>query len=155
VAIGSELLPGPILEVLRVERIQEDGWPPGEDFDALFLASPDSIQLVLAETLGDREQPQFAWLRTPAGEQAFGRAQIRWLEMETYEDARRDIPRKWSFRIPDSEVRGEIEAIGYNARLGPERGGRRAVEIRYSVAGWIEIEGERHEVSGSIRHTQR
>ena len=45
--------------------------------------------------------------------------------------------------------------VGFDVVLGPERGGRRAVEIRYSVTGWVDLQGERRDVMGTIRHTQQ
>ncbi|MEX2569822.1 MAG: hypothetical protein WD737_00855 [Gemmatimonadota bacterium] len=155
-AVGSETLSGPVLEMLRVERTLEDGWPPGEDFDALFLTSGDSVQVVLAETInGDGAAPEYAWVRTPGGERSWQEAEIRWLEMRPYQDARRDIPLGWSFRVPGAAVDGELVAAGFDVVLGPERAGRRAVEIHYTVEGWVDLGSDRHEVTGMIRHTQQ
>lgn len=155
-SIGAEMISGPILELLRVERTLEDGWPPGQDFDSLFLTSGDSIQLLLAETLsGDRQGEGHAWIRTRGSERVWNDGELRWLSVQPYENARRDIPTGWSFRVPGAAVIGEVEAVGFDTLLGPERGGRRAVEIRYSVRGWMEIQGMRREVFGTIRHTQQ
>lgn len=154
--IGTEVLTGPVLELLRYEETLADGWPPGQDYDALFLSTGDSIQMVLAETLSvDQTDKGFAWLRTPSGERSWDDGELRWLDMRVYEEARRDIPTRWSYQIPGADVTGELEAVGFDAVLGPERGGRRAVEIRYTVTGWMEIEGQRRDVVGAIRHTQQ
>ncbi|MEX2583224.1 MAG: hypothetical protein WD766_08110 [Gemmatimonadota bacterium] len=155
-AVGSETLTGPVLEMLRVERTLADGWPPAQDFDAIFLTSGDSIQLVLAETIGGAEADErYAWTRTSAGERMWPEAEVRWLEFRAYEEARRDIPRRWSFHIPAAGIQGELEASGFDAVLGPERAGRRAVEIRYTVQGWIDMPGGRRDAAGLIRHTQQ
>jgi hypothetical protein len=155
-SLGPEILSGPILEVLRVEQLLEDGWPPGQDFDALFLTSGDTLQLVLADRIGGAEDESgYAWTRSSAGERNWDDAEIRWGEMRPYQEARRDIPRQWYFQIPGSGIFGEVEAIGFEAVLGPERAGRRAVEIRYNVGGWVEIDGEMRDVVGMIRHTQQ
>jgi hypothetical protein len=155
--LGAESFPGPVFEVLRVERTLDDGWPPGIDFDALFLASGDSVQLVVAETVGDEaaEPPQFAWTRTPLEERTWESAEITWLEVRAFEEARRDVPVRWSFRIPDGDIRGEVDAVGQDALLGPEREGRRAIEIRFTVTGWVEFGSERVDLAGMIRHTQQ
>ena len=156
VAIGSEEVAGPIFEVLRIERTLEDGWPPAEDFDAIYLTSGDSLQLVLAETIGTADQePEWAWARTSAGERSWDAADIRWAELAPFEEARRDIPMRWTFAVPAGEITGEISAIGYDAVLGPERGARHAVEIRFNVEGWVEMQGVRRDVVGMIRHTQQ
>lgn len=157
-SIGAETMAGPVLEMLRVERSLGDGWPPGQDFDALFLVSGDSIQLVMADAVeNDDEGASYAWTRRGGRERVWDAAEIRWLEVRAFQEARRDVPRRWSFRIPGSEIGGEVEALGFDAVLGPERAGRRAVEIRFSVEGWIGVEGddEVRRVTGMIRHTQR
>lgn len=154
--IGTEVVSGPVLELLRYERTLEDGWPPDQDFDALFLSAGDSTQMLLAETLsGDGQGGGYAWLRTPTAERTWDDGELRWLEVRAYQDARRDIPIRWSYRIPGAEVAGELESLGFDATLGPERGGQRAVEIHYTVSGWMEIGGERRDVVGIIRHTQQ
>jgi hypothetical protein len=155
-SVGAETVPGPVLELLRVERTLDDGWPPGEDYDWLFVTSGDSIQLVVAETIGtEGPEAQYAWTRLPEGERMWPEAEVRWLEMSPYEEARRDIPRAWTFRIPSAGIEGELQAAGFDALLGPERAGRRAVEIRFTVNGWVDIQGDRREVAGMIRHTQQ
>jgi hypothetical protein len=156
VIIGTEVVTGPVLELLRYERTLADGWPPGQDFDAVFLSTGDTIQMLIAETLsGDGEGDGYAWIRTPASERTWEDGELRWLDVRAFQDARRDIPVRWSFRVPGANVTGELEADGFDAILGPERGGRRAIEIRYTVSGTIEIGGERREVVGAIRHTQQ
>jgi hypothetical protein len=154
--LGPETVRGSVLEKLRVERPLDDGWPPGQDFDGLFLTSGDSIQLVLAESVGgEAAATSYAWARLPAGERAWSNAEIRWLDMRPYQEARRDLPRRWTFRIPAADIEGELEAAGYDVVLGPERAGRRAVEVRYTVRGWVYIQGEQAEIVGMIRHTQQ
>ncbi len=154
--IGTEVHTGPVLELLRFEETLADGWPPGQDFDALYLSTGDSIQMVLAETLsGDNKDEGYAWLRTPSAERTWDDGELRWLEVRAYQDARRDIPVRWSYQIPGADVSGELDAAGFDVILGPERGGRRAVEIRYTVSGWMEIGEQRREVVGVIRHTQQ
>jgi hypothetical protein len=156
VSIGPEAVTGSILEILRVEPTLEDGWPPSQDFDAVFLTSGDSLQVLVADRVGGESEGEgYAWVRTRSGERDWGHGEIRWLEMRPYQEARRDIPRRWSVRIPAAGIEGELESVGFDAVLGPERGGRRAVEVRYSVTGWLEIQGEVRTVAGMIRHSQQ
>jgi hypothetical protein len=152
--VGSEAISGPVLEILRVERMTEDGWPPPEELDAFFLTSGDSLQLVLAESNAEAE-PAYAWLRTSEGDQSWAGGEVTRLETRPLDDARRDIPVRWSFQLNEVGLIGEVEASGFDAVLGPERGGRRAVEVRYSVVGWLEVEDARWPVTGMIRHIQR
>lgn len=155
--LGTETLTGPVLEVLDIERMLADGWPPSQDFDAIFLTSGDSVQIVLAESIGDssRDDRGYAWFRTPSAEGTADGAEIRWLDVRPLQDARRDIPRRWSFRIPGQGIIGEVDAVGQDVLLGPERGGRRAIEIRFGVEGWIQIGEVRRPVIGMVRHLQQ
>jgi hypothetical protein len=155
-SVGAETVGGTVLEMLQVERMLEDDWPVSSDFDLLFLTSGDSIQFVMAEALSDSaSEPTFAWMRNAAGERMLGAALIRWQNMQPFEDARRDLPTRWSIRVPSEQMEGELEAVGFDALLGPERGGRVAIEVRFSVTGWIEMHEERRQVYGMVRHTQK
>ena len=157
-SVGPEQLGGTVLEVLRVERTLADGWPPGEDYDAIFLTSGDSVYLYLGQAIGPEEgdaREGFAWLRRDGREQAWAAGGIRWTEFRPLEEARRDVPIGWSIRIPAGEITGEVTAVGSDVMLGPERAGRRAVELRYTVEGSLEIQGVQIPVQGMIRHTQQ
>lgn len=151
--LGTESTPGVVLESLQILRPSG----AGRDSDWLFLAAGDTLRLVLAESM-TRESPGggrgFAWAWTAEGERSWERAEVRWMETRSYEDARRDIPLHWSFRVAEAGLHGEVSAIGINPRVGPERPGRRAVEVRYTVEGWVEIEGRRSAVLGTVRHVQ-
>lgn len=154
-SVGSESVSGPVLEILRVDRTLEDGWPGTQDYDEVFLTGGESLQLVMGESLAGEEASEgFAWVRNGETERTWEEGEVRWLEVRSYQDARRDIPHRWSIRIPGAGIEGEVTADGFDALLGPERGARRAVEVRYTVTGWLLIDGERHEVTGMIRHAQ-
>jgi hypothetical protein len=154
--LGSEILSGFVLERLRIERILEDGWPPDQDFDAVFLTSGDSIQLVLSEALsGAGGAGSYSWIRRGGEERGWAEGEIRWLDVRRYEEARREVPTRWSLRIPSAGLSGELAAAGFDVVLGPERGGRRALEMRYTVSGWFDLDGRRHTATGTIRHTQQ
>jgi hypothetical protein len=94
-------------------------------------------------------------MRRGGEERSWAEGEIRWLDVRRYEEARRDVPARWSLRIPSAGLAGELEAAGFDAVLGPERGGRRAVEMRYTVSGWFDLDGRRHTAIGTIRHTQQ
>jgi hypothetical protein len=152
-SVGAETIAGPVLEMLRVETTAEDGWPSPQEFDTVFLISGDSLRLVIAGG-PDASELSYGWLWTPVEEQAWDSSEIRWIEMRPLQEARRDVPWVWGFQIDAAGLTGEIEAIGSDALLGPERGGRRAVEIRSSVSGWVEIDGVSWPVTGMIHHAQ-
>lgn len=153
--LGEESLPGAVLQTLEVARPPR-GARGGEPADWLFLAGGDSLRLVLARTPGARERfgTSFGWTGRPSGERAWEAVEIEWIELRPMEEARRDIPLSWRFRIPAAGVVGEVSALGYDTVLGAESGGRRAVEVRYTVEGWVEIEGRRSSVQGTVRHSQ-
>ena len=154
-SVGAETVSGVVLEHLRVDRILADGWPAPQELDALFLTSGDSLQLVMAETTAGEERESFTWVRTGETDRTWDEGDVSWLEVSPYQEARRDIPRRWSFRVPGASIEGEGTAIGSDATLGPERGARRAVEVRYSVQGWVMVEGVRREVQGTVSHAQQ
>jgi hypothetical protein len=150
--LGAERTSGLVLESLQVHAPGR----VGRDSDLLFLTSGDTLALVLGETLS-REGVAgrgFAWAWRPGGEQAWERAEVRWLELRAFEEARRDIPLHWSFRVPEAAIHGEVSALGMEPRVGAERPGRRPVEIRYTVEGWIEVGEARSPVIGVITHIQ-
>ncbi|HEV2132129.1 MAG TPA: hypothetical protein VGR27_13535, partial [Longimicrobiaceae bacterium] len=111
---------------------------------------------LLAEASGSElpREESFAWSYLPDGETAWDTAEIRWLEMLPFAPARRDVPVRWGYRLPAAAIEGEVWSVGYDAQVGEERAGRRAVEVRYTVEGWVSVEGERRRVLGMIRHLQ-
>lgn len=154
--VGGEAYSGPVLELLRVDRVRADGWPAPQEFDALFLTSGDSLQMMIAEGLGTGSKREgFSWYLDGEIERNWDQGEVRWVEVLPYQEARRDIPRRWTFRIPGAAVTGEVSAAGFDVEMGPEREARRALEVRYTVEGWVEIDGQRSDVTGMIRHTQQ
>jgi hypothetical protein len=151
--LGAESTAGIILESLHIQR-------PGDgarDSDLLFLSAGDSLRLVLGESLAREGEGirGFATSWTGSVERSWERAEVRWLELRAFDEARRDIPLHWSFRIPEAGIHGEVSALGMAPKVGMDRPGRRAVEIRYTVEGWIEIGEARSAVIGVVRHIQQ
>lgn len=145
---------GTVFELQRVERPATRG--AGGDDDWLFLTDGGSLRLLLAEATGSEaaREETFAWTYLPGGEAAWDAVEIRWLEMLPFAPARRDIPVRWRYRLPGPGIEGEVWSLGYDAQVGEERAGRRAVEVRYTVEGWVTVEGDRRRVLGVIRHLQ-
>src|SRR5680860_294002 len=139
-SLGKEATTGILLEVLRARRVgSADEFSYG-DYDRLFLTDGSGLQLVMAEAIGggNTEERTFGWIRSNGDERIWNEAEVRWLEMRPLDEARRDIPLRWSLRIPASDLIGEVAALGFEYTLGPDQAGRRAVEIRYTVEGWVE-----------------
>ncbi|CAN5737163.1 hypothetical protein BH23GEM7_BH23GEM7_26420 [soil metagenome] len=145
---------GTVFELQRIERPATQS-ARGDD-DWLFLTDGGSLRLLLAEATGGEaaREETFAWTYLPDGEAAWDGVEIRWLEMLPFAPARRDIPIRWRYRLPGPGIEGEVWSLGYDAQVGEERAGRRAVEVRYTVEGWVSVEGERRRVLGMIRHLQ-
>lgn len=153
--IGAETFDGSVLEILRGDRTLEDGWPASHQHDEIFLTAGESMQVVMAATADPEGISEgFAWVRTGDVERDWPQVDIRWLEVRALQDARRDVPNRWILRVPEAGIQGELTASGHDAVLGPEREARRAVEVRYTVTGWIEVDGERRDVRGMVRHSQ-
>lgn len=153
--VGPEALSGPLFEMLRADRNAEDGWPEGGDSDVLFLTAGDSIFVVIGTDSREESDSIYAWVRTSLGERNLSDVELRPGGLRPFEDARRDIPMRWSFRIPSLGIAGTVEAGGFNAVLGPERGGRRAVEIRYAVKGTMQLGDSRYDTLGMVRHIRQ
>jgi hypothetical protein len=155
-SLGEEVVTGAVLQLLEVDR-GGAGRSGAEPVDWIFLSGGDSLRLVLAR-LGaarDRFGTSFAWTGRADAERSWETAEIDPLEVRPLPVARRDIPLRWRFRVPGAGVHGEVRALGYDPVLGPEREGRRAVDVRYTVDGWVEVDGRRSRVQGTVRHSQR
>lgn len=152
--VGTQPVPGPVLEILSVERMMPDGWPAPVELDFAFLSAGDTLRILVSNERENADDT-FVWIRSATDERVWSGGQLQWTESVPLEEARRDVPGAWTFDHAAAGLFGELEAIGYDAVLGPERAGRRAVEIRYSVEGWIELNGERSDVIGILRHVQR
>ncbi|HET7276427.1 MAG TPA: hypothetical protein VFI91_14755 [Longimicrobiaceae bacterium] len=154
--LGAESTDGTMLEILRARRITSGAPSPDRQYDRLFLADSASLRIVMAEAMGSAnpEERTFGWVLSDGDERTWEDAEVRWLNMRPLEEARRDIPLQWSFRIPDSGLIGEVTALGFDYTLGPEQAGRRAVEVRYTVEGWVEAGNVRRRVYGVVLHSQ-
>lgn len=158
VTIGTSRRAGLVIEELQVSSRRTAG-EPETLHDRIVLLDREGLALYLlherAAGTPDGATGGSAWVLTPGTEEAAQEGRVEWLEVRPLEEARRDIPLRWRFAAAGAGVAGEVEALGYHATLGAERGGRRDVEMRYTVEGWIERNGERVEVMGIVRHRQR
>jgi hypothetical protein len=151
--IGAESFAGRILEVLHVDQAQPDGWPRGRDADLIYLVAGDTLQMVLSGGPAP-DAERYAWIRQGAGDRLLAPGEIRRVETRPLQEARRDVPRRWSVDLVEAGMRVELEALGSDAVVGPERGGRRTIEVRYAVTGTLTTIDAEATVSGMVLHTQ-
>lgn len=157
-AVGPEPSPGLVVEELQVSRRAAAG-EPDIVLDRLVLVDENGFALYLMHERTDSPRgggvESTAWTLAAGSTEAVQEGRVEWVEVRPFEEARRDIPLQWRFEAPESGVRGEISAVGYHPTLGLERGGRREIEVRYTVEGWLQRGDERVEVVGIVRHEQR
>lgn len=156
--LGSESIDGFVMEEMEVRR--EAGAEASETVsDRLILLDSNGVALYLlhAHPAGAASEAGTgtSWVYAAGRDRTSQAATVEWVQVRPLEQGRRDIPLHWSFSAPEAGISGEITALGYDSVLGEERGGRREVEVRYTVEGWVERDGERVEVVGVVRHQQR
>jgi hypothetical protein len=153
--LAGQLTRGSVVEAYRVLPAAEHEIPAGA-VDWMYLTDGDGVHLLLAEALAPPDTPDntFGWTVLPDLEAAWDNAEIRWLEMRPIEQARRDVPVSWSFRIPGARIEGEVATLGFDLQLGPDRPGRRSVLLRHNVEGWAELDERRYRVFGFVSHSQ-
>lgn len=153
--LGAEAIEGPVLEEMRVLRQPARG-APSFARDRLILVDGSGFLLYLLHEhpAGPTGTQGRSWVLAAGMEEARQEGSVSWPEVRPLEAARRDIPLRWAFEAAEADVRGEVSSIAYSSSVGEERAGRRAVEIRYTVEGWLEMDGERREVRGVVRHEQ-
>jgi hypothetical protein len=151
--LGGEHVPGTALESLRTEGGRAG--PRRLELDRIFLTDGRDLRLLLTEGMSEGETDRsYAWGLGLPGERSWDRAEVRWLETRTLQAARRDIPLRWSFTIPEGAISGEVASVGFDAQVLGTGTVRRPVEVRYAVEGWLEIGGGRRRVFGVLWHTQ-
>jgi hypothetical protein len=152
--VGGQTTSGPVMELLRLRRPAEDAAVTSEQF---LLTSGDSLVLMLATGRSENGQsngsPAIAWLRRRGEEQEWSEVHVIPRGGRPVLEARREIPRGWGILVPEAGLRGEVRPLAFSAEIGlVERTGRRGVMARYTVTGWIELDGRRVDVTGMARH---
>lgn len=120
------------------------------DEDA-FLIGRDDLHLMLTSS---PDADESAWLHRPDREQTIEGARLEWLQTEPFQAARRNVPVAWRIVTPLGALTGELRSIGHELMVLAEDAARPGVRGLYAVRGWIRVDGERHEVSGVVRHGQ-
>lgn len=152
-ALGSERLDGVVVEEMEVDRAPARGSAEQGRDRIVLLGADGTTFYIRAEAPLDRSAGTGRLIMAP-GEPATAGARVRWLEMRPLEEARRDVPVRWAIEVPAAGLIGEVEAVGQVVVAGEERGGRRAVEVRFTLRGWVERYGDRTTVAGEARHEQ-
>lgn len=147
---------GLVLEISRRWEVSEGGG--GAPGDWLFLHAGPQLQLFLDE----REPADSA--RSPARYGGWSRLALRdlgwedvtmeWEEMRAFEEARRDIPVEWHFSTPRGDLSGTLTALNSHVEAGAGEGPILPVSGFFEVSGNLQIQGERFDVVGIVRHVQ-
>lgn len=144
--LGGESVGGTVVELLRMER---DGGPRTE-VDGMLLTDGGALRLLAAA--GGAETATL-WLSTGDVSRAAD-GEVEWVAMRALRGARREVPYGWRVRAPELGVVGEVQALGHDM-IREERGAATWTEVRYTVSGWLEVDGERKAVSGAAWHVRR
>jgi hypothetical protein len=148
--VGGDPTQGVVVELLRVRRPAEE--EPGVS-QQLILTSGDSLVLLVDRAVGrGREPGALVWLRDGEGPREWTDVRVQTSGGRLLLDARREIPRRWTVTVAEAGLRVDVRGLGFAAEVGEERAGRREVEARYTVSGWIERDGRRTAVSGLARY---
>ena len=148
VRMGGETASGMMMELLQLQRPGREG---AGARDHLLLTSGDSLTLFVASG-APREGPGIAWLQTRTGTREWNDVRLSHYGGRPVPEARREIPQGWEIEIPEAGLRVELSSLGFDAEIGRERVGLRAVDARYTVSGSIDIRGRRADVAGTVLH---
>lgn len=156
---GTFELPGEeregfILDLTLPAR-EEDLTPP----DWIFVHGGAEFQAAFLETspVADPRSPgRFrAWTRVAVREAVWPEIRVEWDEIRAFEDARRDIPVRWTLSSPGLELEGELEAEGSHLTAGGGEGPILPLDGFFQVRGEVRVEGEAFAVIGLLHHRQR
>jgi hypothetical protein len=153
--LAGQRLPGFVVETLLVEAPGSPLRQQGATYDRAVLTDGDQRLWVIAEGAEGGGSKRIARGIVAGNPLSWDSAELRWVHVRPEEQARRDVPVHWSVRIPEAGLEGEVVSVGFHSELGPDRPGRRTVEMYHTVEGWLGFGEERIEVVGVIRHVQR
>jgi hypothetical protein len=145
---------GLVLEISRRwEASAEGGGAPG---DWLFLHSGTQLQLFLDEREpGDsiRSPARYGgWSRLALRDLGWENVTMEWPEMRAFDEARRDVPAGWHFSTARGDLSGTLTAVDSHLEAGTGEGPILPVSGYFEVSGDLEIQGERFDVVGIVRH---
>ena len=143
--VGGERTPGVAVEVLYAPGAAD---AESEALTILLVGRGDLVLFQSDDTSGDGERGD-GWLRQGPAERAWTDATIDGRGERPLPEARRSIPRGWRLDVPSIGASADLHATGFIAEIGPERAGRRVVEVRYTLEGALVMAGSRIPVRGA------
>ena len=146
---------GIVIEISRRWEATEEGGPG----DWVFLHAGSGLQLFMqgeraADDLGMPIRYE-GWTRVSLRDLQWSDLAMDWEELRAYEDARRDVPVRWSLGTPGEEVSGTLESVSSHLMTGQGDGPILPLLGLFEVSGMVEVQGEQFPVTGLIRHVQR
>ena len=137
--------PQDYVEVLRTAAAASG---EGEELQILLVGGGDLVLLHSheKESAGERNS---GWMQRDGEVRTWASGTLRPLGERILPEARRGIPRGWRFDVPTLGASATLHATGFISEIGAERTGRRGVEVRYTLEGWLTLDGSRVPVRGA------
>jgi hypothetical protein len=134
---------------------------PGEDAagDWLFLHGGDFLQAAFRELPHTLEaeagpRPYRGWTRIAVRDRHWPGIELEWTEVRNFEEARRDIPVRWTLRSQDGDLTGDLHSVGQHLSTGEGEGPLLPVNALFQIEGEIRHLGDTVGVVGILRHRQ-
>ena len=120
-------------------------------FDRALLKSEDDALIVLfhsrsPELYGD----SFAWMYADGLTRRWTALEARTVEVASSSQLRRNVPIRFSFQIPEPDIRGELTVAARLLNEFAVEEGPKPYNALYQVRGWMEFGGERRRLEGLL-----
>ena len=150
---GDQRVEGIVLDMNRA-RLRE-GAEPGE---WIFVTGPRRLAILVHSPDGSSNYT--AWGRIGEDEFRWPAVRVEWIEVRSFEEARRDVPVEWEIRSLGAEVSGggvvvTLASTGMELQALEGEGPILPVDGLLQVTGSVVLAGESLEVRGLVRHVQR
>ena len=139
---------GLVLDAFTARTTDADGVT-----ELALLAGDNGFQLVMADVEG--LGPYRAWARTDSESYSWTEVEVAWQETRTFERARRDVPVLWRIDAAEPDLSGEFEAVSSHLHTLEGTGALLPMFGVYEVRGHVDLQTERIDVRGFLRHFQR
>jgi len=150
--LSDHTVDGYVLDLTRAWA--SDAPPPG---DWGILLSGDSLQVVLEDETSNSgpEGGAFSvWARIEFLDRQWEGVRLAWTEVRPFEDARRDVPVRWSIQAPEGDLEGRLTARAPYLEAGEGAGPMLPVDALFEVTGDLTLARRTFPVRGFIRHLQ-
>lgn len=144
---GNLRVEGMVMDMNRVHF--KDSPLPGE---WMFLTGPERLAIVIEAT--GVPPNHTAWGRRGDEEFRWPEVDIEWTSLQSFEEARRDIPVGWRIRSADGGLRITLRSIGMDLQVGVGEEPLLLVNGLFQVAGPLVISGDTLDVRGLVRYVQ-